>query len=92
MKYLPDSYLDSSVIIMTRIGAGDLRISCSTPSKGKRFFSSPQHPDWFAETQPAARLMGTDSTFTEVKGLRYEAPHSFPSSVKAENKCSLPQL
>jgi hypothetical protein len=76
---------------MTRLGAVDLRISCSTLNKRKRFFSSPQHPDWFSGTHPASSSMGTDSTFTEVKGLRCEAHHSFPSSVKAENKCSLPQ-
>ena len=93
MKYLTDSYLDSSVIIKTRLwGFRPEDFLFNSQHGQKIFFSSPLHPDWFSETHLRSRSMGTDSTFTEVKGLRCEAHHSFPFSVQVENKCGLPQL
>jgi hypothetical protein len=56
-------------------------------SRGKRFFSSPLHPDWLCGS-----LSLLHNGCREVKQLGREADHSPPSSAKVKNGGAIPPL
>jgi hypothetical protein len=62
-----------------------------TAIRGKRFFSSQQHPDWF--WNPSSLLSNAYWRLfpQKVKQVRLEADYS-PSSAKVENGGAIPTL
>jgi hypothetical protein len=76
-----------SVGITTDYGLDDRGL---IPGKG-RFFSSPQHPDWFW-VPPNLIYNMFYSSFPEAKRLEFEADHSPPSSAEVKNAAAISAL
>jgi hypothetical protein len=79
---------DSSVSIAMGCGLDTWNL---IPSREKRFFSTPQHPDWLWGTHhPYQWAVGTLSL--GVRQVGCEADHSPPATSKVKNGGAIPPL
>jgi hypothetical protein len=80
--------MNSSVGIATDYG---LDVWGLIPSRSKRFFSTPQCPDWLW-ILPACYPVGTGSYFPRIKQLGRKTYHSSPPNAELKNEGAVPLL
>jgi hypothetical protein len=80
---------DSSVCIATGYMQRGRR---SIPVRGKKFLSTPRHPDWLWSPSRLIYPKGTEDSFPGLKGPGREADHSPTNSADVKSGGTIPPL